>query len=91
MAPKASPVTAMAKVIEPSKCVGFSGMREMRTGSRARRNRPRLETIDLVTAGWERVVCQAWGYLGAHYLHGGGFATVVTVGADPIPQATTRA
>lgn len=66
-------------------------MRKMRTGSRARRIRSHLETIGLVTPGWERVVCWARGHLGVHYLHGGRFATVVTVGADPIPQTTTRA
>ncbi len=81
----------MAEVIESSKCVGLGGMRKMRSGSRARRNCPHLETIGLVTAGWERVVCWPRGHLGVHDLHGGRFATVVIVGADPIPQATTRA
>ena len=66
-------------------------MGKMRTGIRARRNCSLLETIGLVTAGWERVVGWACGHLGVHYRHGGRFATVVTVGADPIPQATTRA
>ncbi|MCH7583217.1 MAG: hypothetical protein IIC72_11365 [Acidobacteria bacterium] len=81
----------MAKVIEPSKCVGVSGMGKMRTGIRARRNCSLLETIGLVTAGWGRAVCQACGHLSVHYLQGGMFATVVTISADPIPQTTTRA